>query len=98
MSTRGAAAVIAGLLVVIGLVVGFVPHSAIDPDLGVSVPCGSAFSPKAVFLVCGNVLSGPRWTAVGIAAVGALAGLFLMLTAKPAAKQSEDEQATTSQP
>lgn len=90
MSTRGAAAVIAGLLVVIGVVVGLIPHSAIDPSLGpVPVACGSAFSPKDTFSVCDAALSGPRWTAIGIGAVGLLAGLFLLLTMKPITKTAD---------
>jgi hypothetical protein len=95
MSTRGAVAVIAGLLVVVGVIVGFLPHSTLDPDLQVSVPCGSAFSPDGTFLACGSALSGPRWAAIGIAAVGLVAGLFLLLTMKPVRDAGSDRGAVS---
>ena len=46
MSPRGAAGVLAGLVILVGVILGYVPHHlAADPVLGV-INCGSAFSPS----------------------------------------------------
>ena len=97
MSTRRAAAVIAGLLLAIGLFVGLSPVSVAD-----DTTCGSAFMPttrvaeaKTVvglttdgpaatdyLALCNDAIGVRRLLAIPLAGLGAIAGLFLLLTAK----------------
>jgi hypothetical protein len=100
MSTRGAAAVIVGLVLAIGLIFGLVPHS-VPAEFG-AVSCGSAFNPDKLSVSganivaamsgsatdfdqqCSDALSTPRLIALGLIGVGALTLLFVGLTRKPA--------------
>lgn len=46
MSSRGVVAVIAGVLLLVGVFVGFSTHKISDSAVATSASCGSAFSPS----------------------------------------------------
>lgn len=94
MTTRKAAAVIAGLVLAIGLLLLFVPVSVAG-----DVDCGSAVAPDSIGAIgaefsdalngrstdyqvmCDERVSTQRLIAFSIAGIGALALLFVVLTA-----------------